>query len=284
MLAEDARPGAARERTRALEPAEARHNVRIRHRVGMLTLDVDFTLDRHWTVLFGPSGAGKTTILRILAGLVRPDYARIVSTIHAGTDQERSLTLVDTEAGLFVPAHRRAVRLAPQQANLFPHMTVHENVSYGANSARRDASEEEDRRLRVGRLLTDFRILQLARKRPAQLSGGEARRAALARTVASSDCRLLLLDEPFTGLDLALRDELIAMLLDAGAYCSTGQVLSVTHDVGEAYQLGGEIVRIAEGRVVAQGPVETVLAKERERLLGQLRGPAPGGQGAGHAV
>ena len=253
-----------------LKPLAPRHQVRIRHRVGVLNLDVDFALTERWTILFGPSGSGKTTILRIIAGLLRPDFAQIVSTVCPGTDQERSFTFVDTEAGVFVPAHKRVVRLAPQQPALFPHLSVLENMKYGMHLFVRDSGEANTRDQIIADFLSTFRIADLAAKRPAKLSGGEAQRVNLARALATGGGRLLMLDEPFAGLDTSLRDELIANLLRRQADSRTGQILSVTHDVAEAFQLGAEVIKLAEGRVVEQGPVEVVLADERKRLLEQL--------------
>jgi molybdate transport system ATP-binding protein len=255
-----------------LKPLSPRHEVRIRHRVGALRIDVDFTLNQRWTILFGPSGSGKTTILRIIAGLTRPDFAQIVSTMSPGTDQERNFTLVDTEAGVFLPAHRRAVRLAPQQPALFPHLSVLENMKYGMHLFVRDSGEAETLDRIIADLLSTFRITDLAAQHPAQLSGGEAQRVNLARALASGGGRLLMLDEPFAGLDVSLKDELITNLLQRQEDMRRGQILSVTHDVAEAFQLGAEVIKLAEGRVVAQGPVEVVLAEERKRLLAQLNG------------
>lgn len=247
-----------------------RHNVRIRHRVGALVVEVDFHLTHRRTVLFGPSGSGKTTILRSIAGLLRPDFARIVGTIAPGTDQERSFTLVDTEAGIFVPAHKRAVRLAPQQPALFPHLTVLENVTYGVDLRVRDLEEREIRERFLRDLLSTFQIATLANKRPGELSGGEAQRVNFARAAATGGGRLLLLDEPFTGMDAGLRADLISKLMRFQANSSGGQILSVTHDIAEAFQLDAEVIKIHEGRVVQQGPAQVVLNEERRRLLDQL--------------
>ena len=257
-----------------LKPLARRHEVRIRHCIGALHLDVNFVLRERWSILFGPSGSGKTTILRIIAGLLKPDFARIVSTISPGTDQERNVTLMDTDAGVFLPAHKRAVRFAPQQPALFPHLSVLENLKYGMHVFVRDGGDENVRDQSIANLLKTFRIADLATKRPSELSGGEAQRVNLARAVASGGGRLLMLDEPFSGLDLPLRDELMASLLRRQEDMSRGQILSVTHDVAEAFQLGAEVIKIADGRVVAQGPVEVVLAEERKRLLEQLNGTA----------
>jgi molybdate transport system ATP-binding protein len=235
------------------EAAPPHLSVQLRHRIGALQIDVAFQLTRPWTILFGPSGSGKTTILRAIAGLIRPGSA-LITTDH-------SFAFVDTETGVFVPPHKRTIRLAPQQPSLFPHMTVLENLNYGARSST------------AADLLSDFRIAHIADKRPANLSGGEARRVTLARAIAPRGCRLLLLDEPFTGLDLNLRDGLIANLL-AWQQKSHTPILSVTHDIAEAFQLNAEVIKLSEGRIVAQGPAAQVLAQERTRLLAQLNQPA----------
>jgi molybdate transport system ATP-binding protein len=253
-----------------LKPLAPRHAVRIRHRLGALQLDVEFEIKQRWTVLFGPSGSGKTTILRAIAGLLRPDHARIVSTVCPDTDQERRFTFVDTDAGVFLPTRRRVVRLAPQQPALFPHLSVLENINYGLALYVRDSAEERYRR--IASLLAKFHILHLADKLPAELSGGEAQRANLARAASDGGGRLLMLDEPFSGLDTQVKDELIALLLDRQGDMRNGQILSVTHDVAEAFQLGAEVIKIADGKLVEQGPVEVVLAEERARLLAQLNG------------
>jgi molybdate transport system ATP-binding protein len=124
--------------------------------------------------------------------------------------------------------------------------------------------------------MTLFRLRGLAERRPRELSGGERQRVSVARAVVSattyggSERALLLLDEPFAGLDLKLRDEL---LIELRAWVARWKipVLSVTHDVGEAFQLEAEVIRIADGRIVRQGPVADVLSEERRRLIGQLQ-------------
>lgn len=112
-----------------------------------------------------------------------------------------------------------------------------------------------------------FHLEAFAAKRPRELSGGQAQRVAVARAAVGAEGKLLLLDEPFSGLDAAVREELIA---DLRAWLGETPVISVTHDVGEAFLLGAEVVKIADGRVVAQGPVGVVLAEERDRLAGVL--------------
>jgi molybdate transport system ATP-binding protein len=221
--------------------------VRLRHGIGTLALDVEFELTRPWTVLFGASGSGKSTILRVIAGLIKPEFGQV---------RLGSTTLLDTEAGVSVAPHLRGMPVAPQSPSLFPHLTVRQNLEFGGSFD--------------PQLAAVFSIDGVLGKMPAQLSGGEAQRVNLARAVAARP-RLLLLDEPFTGLDLALRSGLIEHLL--GWQQQTGvPILSVTHDVAEVFQLGAEVIQLREGRVAAQGPVAEVLATDRERLLAELGG------------
>jgi molybdate transport system ATP-binding protein len=147
-------------------------------------------------------------------------------------------------------------------------MTVLQNIRFGYPHAASSAEQDHLNELNesVPKL---FRIDHLLQRRPAELSGVEAQRVHLARATMARSIRALLLDEPFTGLDRALRDELITDLL-VWQEKSQIPILSVTHDVTEAFQLGAEVIKIAEGRVVQQGPVAEVLAGERERLMDQL--------------
>lgn len=237
--------------------------VRMAHRVGGLSLDVSFALTKPWTVLFGPSGSGKTTVLRTIAGFVRPDAGRIIYG-----PMERML--VSTEDRVFVPAHLRPVRSAAQIARLFPHRTVRENVAYGVGL-------QTDARELLEDILGLMRLTTLADRRTEQLSGGERQRVSVARAVAAAvtfdgaDKAMLLLDEPFAGLDGVLRDELAVALRDWLQRWKV-PVLSVSHDVGECFLLDAEVVRMAEGQVMEQGPVEVVLAQERQRLMERLQG------------
>ena len=121
-------------------------------------------------------------------------------------------------------------------------------------------------------LLDTFQIAALAVKRPGQLSGGEAQRVNLARAVATGGGRLLLLDEPFTGMDAGLRADLVSKLMYFQATSMGGQILSVTHDIAEAFQLDAEVIKVHEGRIIQQGPAREVLNDERSRLLDQLGG------------
>ncbi|HMF54498.1 MAG TPA: ATP-binding cassette domain-containing protein, partial [Edaphobacter sp.] len=213
-------------------------SVKIRHRVGGVTLDVEFALTEPWTVLFGPSGSGKTTVLRAIAGFVRPEEGRI----------SKGEVLMDSAADVFVPAHRRPVRSAAQTAWLFPHLNVQQNLLYGSGWKARPA----DAMKIAEEVMSLFRLTDLADRRPSRLSGGERQRASVARAAVSAVTfdgpgrALLLLDEPFTGLDATLRDELLIELRD-WLRRQEVPVLSVTHDLGEAFQLGADVIKLADG-------------------------------------
>lgn len=231
-------------------PPEPFLSVDIRRRLGELALNATFHATAPWTVLFGPSGSGKSTILRAIAGLLRPS--------------EGTVDLFDklvSGPGVWVPAHRRPIRWCGQEAALFPQRTVKANLAMGLGVDERGSVDELEHALDV------FGLRSLESAYPAELSGGQRQKVSVARAAIGARGCLLLLDEPFSGLDAAVRDD-----LRAGLRIWRGEtpVISVTHDVGEAFLLGAEVVRIREGRVVAQGPVPEVLALERKRLLGVL--------------
>ncbi len=212
-------------------------------RAGAVVLDVSFALTKPWTVLFGASGAGKSTIVRTLAG--------------TSSLADESITVEGRDmAG--IPTHRRGIALVAQQPALFPHLTALENVAFAAPS--REAARDH---------LRTFRADAVADRYPTSISGGEQQRVALARAVASSP-RLLLLDEAFTGLGLAMRTEMIGEM-KAWQRSSCVPVLSVTHDVAEAFACADEVLRLENGRITAQGPPAQVLDQERNSLLNQLK-------------
>ncbi len=247
----------------SLEQA-AHLRVQIKHQQEGLTLNVAFALTQPWTVLFGPSGSGKTTVLRTIAGFVRPDKG---SVLFGPEDR----VLVSTEERVFVAAHQRPVRSAAQSARLFPHKSVRENVAYGLGWQ----SHPEDERQVLDEVMRLFRLNTLLERMPGKLSGGERQRVSVARAVLSAVTfdgpgkALLLLDEPFAGLDVVLRDEL-AVALQAWLLGWKIPLLSVSHDIEECFLLDAEVIRMAEGEVMEQGPVKSVLARERDRLLRRL--------------
>jgi molybdate transport system ATP-binding protein len=226
----------------------------IEHTLGDLSLRISCALSAPWTVLFGPSGAGKTSLLRVLGGLTKPERGQVV---FGGR------TLVETENGVWVPPAERGIGFVTQQPALFPHMDVTCNVAFGLSNLGRSSSAE-----RVEQMLQLFHAGHLARRRPADLSGGEKQRVALARALAPEP-RLLLLDEPFNGLDADLKAGILERLT---AWLEERKIpaLYVSHDVAEAFQTAADVMVIEGGQIQAHGPAPVVLAARREQLLRQL--------------
>ena len=204
---------------------------------GLPRLDAAFEVAPGISVLFGPSGSGKSTCLSVIAGLLRPERGRIA----LGDD-----VLTDTRQRLHVPPHRRRVGLVFQSLALFPHMTVIQNVAYGARDASRALGWLE--RVKVG---------HLADRRPATLSGGEAQRVGLARALASEP-RVLLLDEPFSALDYELRRSLGSDLVELVQELEIPTLL-VTHDREDAAALGERVILLSRGRIAGAGAASELL-------------------------
>lgn len=196
------------------------------------------------TVILGPSGAGKTTLLRVIAGLEEPDQGRIV---------------IDGRDVTGEPPWRRGVSMVFQQPALLPHMTAYENIAFGLEAL--EASEEEiEEHVFWAAKLT--RIEHLLDKYPDQLSGGEQQRVALARALVTRP-RILLLDEPLSNLDLALREELRLELKRIQR--ETGiTFIHVTHDQDEALELADHLIILMNGRIVEEGDPLVVYENPRE--------------------
>jgi molybdate transport system ATP-binding protein len=228
--------------------------IEVEQLVGELKLSVTCSLSAPWTLLFGPSGAGKTSLLRLIAGLARPDRGQV--TLHGRT-------LVDTEQKIWIPPGQRAIGFLAQRQGLFPHLTVAANISFGiADASQRNRSE------RAAEIMDLLRMRHLAERMPAKLSGGEKQRVALARALAPEP-RFMLLDEPFTGMDTGLKSQLLEEL---SAWLSARGIpaLYVSHDVTEAFRGSVEVLLIKNGRITGQGPATVVLADQRDILLTQL--------------
>ncbi len=180
------------------------------------------------TVLFGPSGAGKTTVLDMVAGLLRPDEGHV----RVGSE-----TLFDSAAGIDLPPERRRAGYVFQDGRLFPHMSVAANLHYGERRARTDA-----RWIEFGAVVELLGIGHLLTRHPRTLSGGEARRVAIGRALLSGP-RFLLLDEPTSFLDRARREEVARAVEDVRDRLKL-PILLVTHDQDEASRLGNRIVKI----------------------------------------
>ncbi|MEO7029800.1 MAG: ATP-binding cassette domain-containing protein [Acidobacteriaceae bacterium] len=235
------------------------HRLDVHCRIGSLHIDVDLELSAPWTLLFGPSGSGKSSLLRAACGLLE------WKGIAFSRQQPDGNWLALQEASTRIPPHLRGLRWAPQHASLFPHLTVRENIEFGT---RADNSTAQNKDL-ISEAMRLFRIDNLVSRKPCDLSGGERQRVSLARAFAASGCMLMLLDEPFNGIDHALRDELLPEMR-AWLHDHNIPALSVTHDVEEALQLQADVVLLRDGKVEAQGPASEVLHAERERLLQSL--------------
>lgn len=230
-------------------------------RAGTLRLDAALSARPGRPVaLIGANAAGKTTLLRCLAGLHRPDDGRIEVDGDTWYDAGRRIDR---------PAHRRAVGLVPQQGVLFPHLDVAGNVAYGLRSARPRLGGDEVRR-RTGEALERFGLLALARRRPEKLSGGERQRVALARATVL-DPALLLLDEPLSALDAASRAAVRASLRQLLRDRAASTVL-VTHDARDALELAADAVVLEEGRVVQSGTPSELAQRPRSAPVAGLMG------------
>jgi len=209
-------------------------------------LQVNLRLESGVLVLFGPSGSGKTLTLQALAGLRRPGSGHIRLFGQA---------LLDVEARIEVPSHRRRIGYVPQHDSLFPFTDVQHNVRFGLTRARRRSERDS-----VPDLMERLGIAHLARSRPGSLSGGERRRVALARALAVQP-RLLLLDEPFAGIDRPGRERLRAVLMEMLRERRVPTVV-VTHDREEALQMGDRLVPYTRGATGQAREPGEVLASE----------------------
>jgi len=214
--------------------------VDVEKKLGSVQIAVRFATTGSATALFGPSGAGKTSVVNMIAGLLKPDRGRIALG---------DTVLFDSAARIDVPAHRRRIGYVFQEGRLFPHMTVAQNLDYGRRMSGLPADDTERERivalLNIGGLLT---------RRPGHLSGGERQRVAFGRALLMKP-RLLLLDEPLASLDRARKLEILpylARLRDE----SQVPMIYVSHQAGEIQRLCSQVVRIEDGRVEASGGLE----------------------------
>jgi molybdate transport system ATP-binding protein len=236
-------------------------SLRIRKRFGDVAqgtfqLDVEFEAPAGITILFGASGAGKTSILDCIAGLQTPDEG----AISIGSER-----VFDSAARVNFAARRRQVGYLFQTLALFPHMSVVRNIEYGLTAL--DAAE---RNSRVTEIMDSFHIAALASRRPGEISGGERQRVALARTLVTRP-RTLLLDEPLTALDASTKARIVADLRAWNARFGI-PILYVTHDREEVFALGERMLVLENGRVVAQGLPQDVLHRPELESVAQLAG------------
>lgn len=218
--------------------------VDIQKQLGEFSLAAAFTSEGRVTGLFGASGSGKTSLINTIAGLLRPDRGSIV------IDGE---TVDDTAAGIHVPTWRRRIGYVFQDARLFPHLDIRQNLDYGRRM--NGLAEDPAQHKRVVDLLDIGALLD---RRPGKLSGGERQRVALGRALLSKP-RLLLLDEPLGALDESRKLEILPYLVRLRDEAGVPMVY-VSHDAAELRQLATQIVMLRRGQVTAFGGVKVLTA------------------------
>lgn len=220
------------------------------------SLDLEIKSSARTVVLFGPSGAGKTLTLDSIAGFVHPDEGRILVD---------NVLLYDGRAGVRLPPRQRHCGYVFQNYALFPHMKLRENLEFAAEKLPR-----LERRRRVADMLELFQLTELAGRRPHELSGGQKQRCSIARALIA-DPRLLLLDEPARGLDPQLRAALYNVLADVRQKFKP-QILLVTHDLDECFELGDEMFVLDGGRLVQSGLPAGILERPADARVAQMLG------------
>jgi molybdate transport system ATP-binding protein len=218
--------------------------VDIEKKLGAFTLNAQFAGESGATVLFGPSGAGKTSVINMIAGLLKPERGHIM------LDGE---TLFDQAQRIDVPTWRRRIGYVFQEGRLFPHLSVRHNLDYGrwigGHAADAAAFAHAVELLDIGSLL---------HRRPGKLSGGERQRVAVGRALLMRP-RLLLLDEPLASLDAARKQEILPYFERLRDEAKVPMIY-VSHDAAEVRRIASRVVRIDDGKVVAVGGVELLSA------------------------
>lgn len=223
-------------------------DIALRGELGTFLLDVDFAVPMHGiTALFGPSGCGKTSILRSVAGL-----NRIPGRIAVGEELWQ-------DGKRFVPTHQRALGYVFQEASLFSHLSVRQNLTYGEKRAR-----GVEKHVRFDEIVDLLGISHLIERLPENLSGGERQRVSIGRALLSQP-RLLLMDEPLSALDRMAKDEILPYFEALHANLRI-PILLVSHDISEVERLADHLVLLRQGQLVASGPLNEVLSAPESPL------------------
>ncbi len=209
--------------------------------IGDFELDVAFAVESGISVLFGPSGAGKSLTLALIAGLLRPD---------TGTIEISGEVVTDCARRVYVSTQHRRIGMVFQDGLLLPHRTVLDNVALAVRQAKGRSARRAVAHSWLERVGAD----EFAHRHPGSLSGGQRQRVALARGLAG-DPALVLLDEPLSALDAAVRSELRQLIRDVIISSGVPAVL-VTHDADEAEELGDAVIAYLDGRVTGQRTIE----------------------------
>ena len=220
--------------------------VAVAKRLGNFEIDVEFSCAINGIVaLFGRSGAGKTSLVNMLAGLSRPDSGRI---------EIEGVTVFDSSRGVDLPPERRRIGYVFQEGRLFPHLTVRANLTYGLRRA-----PPAERRIQLGQIVELLGLETLLGRRPHHLSGGEKQRVALGRALLTNP-RLLLMDEPLAALDQARKDEVLPFIERLRDEL-TIPIVYVSHAMPEIVRLADIMVLMSDGRVKAVGPLEELTSR-----------------------
>ncbi|MGA8034576.1 MAG: sulfate/molybdate ABC transporter ATP-binding protein [Candidatus Acidiferrales bacterium] len=230
--------------------------VNIEKKLANFTLALKFHAADAPLSILGASGAGKTMLLRCIAGLEKPDHGRIALNGRA---------LFDSERGISLPARERGVGLLFQNYALFPHKTVQQNIAFGLA-----AVSPEARNARLAQLSARTHVAELNDRYTGELSGGEQQRVALARALAVEP-KALLLDEPLSAMDTHLRSQ-IETLLEETFASYPHPSLVVTHNIEEAYRISADLLVLARGRIVAYGPKQEILRQPPNTEVARLTG------------
>lgn len=226
-------------------------NKKLKSNNGTFTLDTDFTLSSNeFLTIEGHSGAGKTTILRLIAGLIYPDGGRIALDDEIWFDKKKNISL---------PAKERKVGFVFQDYALFPNMNIIENLKYAL-------ADKKDKNY-LNEIIDIMEIGDLVERKPDTLSGGQKQRAALARALVRKP-KLLLLDEPLSALDIEMRSKLQDYILRIHGKYNLATIL-VSHDISEIFKMSNKVIRIVDGKIIAQGSVQDVF--QEKYISGKFR-------------
>lgn len=228
-------------------------------------IDIEWKSDNGITVLFGPSGSGKSITLQTIAGFVHPE---------SGYIKVNGNTLYDTKKKINIPPQKRKIGYLFQNYALFPHLTVTQNILFAynkpsAHGALREIAEHEE----LMGMLDIFELRGLENNYPAQLSGGQQQRVALARALMSKP-ELLLLDEPFAAIDLIIRKKLRLEIKELQKRLSIPMVF-ITHDIHEALMMADNLIIYDRGNVVQQGMPQYILNNPANPVVEELVGYVP---------
>lgn len=229
-------------------------DLNIKKRLGVFEIDASFVSRKAGvTALFGSSGAGKTSIINMVAGLVRPDAGHIIVN---------GRSLFDSEAGLDIPPEKRRIGYIFQDGRLFPHLSVGTNLTYGMRLI-----PEKSRYVTFDQVVELLGVRHLLERRPANLSGGEKQRVAIGRALLTSPS-LLLMDEPLASLDQARKAEVMPFIARLASELSI-PILYVSHSLNEVLNLADTMVVIDSGRVMAHGKIDDLMSRtELQHLTG----------------